>query len=50
MTSTVKQDMTMPIDSYVYGSEGVATIGGHMYRGCLYPNLNGLYIYGDLTG
>ena len=46
----VRPDNILPIDSYAYGSEGIAVIGGYVYRGCLYPNLNGLYIYGDLTG
>ena len=42
-----RQDTVFPINAYDYGSEGIAVIGGHMYRGCLYPNLNGVYIYGD---
>ena len=44
---SVQPDMILPINSYAYGTEGISVIGGHMYRGCLYPNLNGMYIYGD---
>ena len=47
---SVRPDMTLPIDSYAYGTEGISVIGGHVYRGCLYPNLNGMYIYGDFIG
>jgi glucose/arabinose dehydrogenase len=45
-----RPNIVFPIDAYEYGSEGIAVIGGHMYRGCLHPNLNGVYIYGDFTG
>ncbi|KAI8479815.1 HHIP-like protein 1 [Branchiostoma belcheri] len=37
---------------HVYGhSVGKSITGGYMYRGCLFPNLRGQYIYGDyMTG
>ena len=35
-----------PIDVYPR-SVGVSITGGYVYRGCLYPNLRGLYIFGD---
>lgn len=35
-----------PIHYYPH-KEGKSVTGGHFYRGCLSPNLNGFYIYGD---
>lgn len=35
-----------PIDVYSH-SVGVSVTGGFVYRGCLYPNLRGLYIFAD---
>ena len=35
-----------PIDSYPH-SVGVSVTGGYVYRGCVFPNLQGLYIFGD---
>ena len=38
----------LPIYAYSH-SEGKSVTGGHMYRGCMNPNLNGKYIYGDFV-
>ena len=35
-----------PIDAYPH-SVGVSVTGGYVYRGCVFPNLQGLYIFGD---
>ena len=39
-------NLTRPISIYGRG-EGVSVTGGYVYRGCHFPNLRGLYIYGD---
>jgi hypothetical protein len=31
-------------------TEGIAVIGGYVYRGANFPRLNGIYVFGDLTG
>ena len=36
----------LPIHAYPH-SVGNSVTGGHVYRGCLNPNLQGHYIYGD---
>ena len=38
--------LNFPIDAYGR-SLGVSVTGGYVYRGCLFPNLRGIYIYGD---
>ncbi|XP_071490818.1 HHIP-like protein 2 [Diadema antillarum] len=40
------QDEVLPIHDYPH-TEGKCVIGGYVYRGCQYPNLQGKYIYGD---
>ena len=47
--NSVQLNMTLPINSYVDGIDGTGAIGGYMYRGCLFPNLNGMYIFADFT-
>ncbi|KAL4630339.1 HHIP-like protein 1 [Arapaima gigas] len=39
-------DDILPIYAYSHKA-GKSVIGGYVYRGCEYPNLNGLYIFGD---
>ena len=38
----------LPISVYPH-SDRKSVIGGHIYRGCQYPNLQGQYIYGDFV-
>jgi hypothetical protein len=45
-------DMTnkiLPIAEYDH-SEGIAVIGGYVYKGSAIPSLANAYIFGDLTG
>ena len=39
-------EVVPPIDVYER-SVGVSITGGYVYRGCLFPNLQGAYIFGD---
>ncbi|XP_006839581.1 PREDICTED: HHIP-like protein 1 [Chrysochloris asiatica] len=39
-------DDVLPIFAYPH-KMGKSVTGGYVYRGCEYPNLNGLYIFGD---
>ncbi len=41
--------LTMPIDEYDH-SIGKCVIGGYVYRGTKYPDMQGKYIFGDWTG
>jgi hypothetical protein len=42
--------LTLPIFNYVQGSStGFCVTGGHVYRGCDIPSLQGHYIYGDFV-
>ena len=38
----------LPIFTYEH-SWGNTIVGGHVYRGCMNPALNGKYIYGDFV-
>ncbi|XP_072173729.1 HHIP-like protein 2 [Diadema setosum] len=40
------EDEVLPIHAYPH-TVGKSVIGGFVYRGCQYPNLQGKYIYGD---
>lgn len=43
-----RPDPTFTPPVHEYGrSEGISVTGGYVYRGALYPNPRGLYIYGD---
>lgn len=39
-------DDVLPIYAYAH-KMGKSVTGGYVYRGCEYPNLNGMYIFGD---
>jgi len=39
--------MTMPVHTYPTITPECAITGGYVYRGSEYPNLQGLYIFGD---
>jgi glucose/arabinose dehydrogenase len=41
--------LSLPIAEYSH-SEGIAIIGGYIYHGAGIPGLDGVYIFGDLTG
>jgi glucose/arabinose dehydrogenase len=47
--STVPDGMTPPVLDYPR-REGVAVMGGYVYRGSALPDLAGAYVFGDLTG
>jgi hypothetical protein len=38
--------LTLPVAEYDH-TQGCAVIGGTVYRGALYPGLQGIYLYGD---
>jgi glucose/arabinose dehydrogenase len=42
-------DLTDPVIEYDH-DEGVAVIGGFVYRGSILPELEGMYIFGELQG
>lgn len=44
--SVSSADDTLPIFAYPH-KLGKSVTGGYVYRGCEYPNLNGLYVFGD---
>jgi hypothetical protein len=39
--------LTYPIIEYNQTNNGCSVTGGYVYRGSLYPQINGLYFYGD---
>jgi glucose/arabinose dehydrogenase len=39
--------LTMPVAEYDHSGGNCAVIGGNVYRGALYPALQGIYFYGD---
>lgn len=47
--SEIPDDLTGPVHAYPR-SEGVAVMGGYVYRGNEIPGLRGAYVFGDLTG
>ncbi|XP_004434433.1 PREDICTED: HHIP-like protein 1 [Ceratotherium simum simum] len=46
LCANVSLDDVLPIFAYPH-KLGKSVTGGYVYRGCEYPNLNGLYIFGD---
>jgi glucose/arabinose dehydrogenase len=46
---TTGKSLSLPISYYDHG-EGIAVIGGHVYRGSRLPELQGQYLFGDLSG
>ncbi len=41
--------LDFPIFEYGHGPMGIAIIGGFVYRGALYPELSGQYVFGDFS-
>jgi glucose/arabinose dehydrogenase len=41
------EGLTMPVATYHNPNEGCAVIGGYLYRGEAYPEMEGIYFYGD---
>jgi hypothetical protein len=46
---TAGRDLSLPIYSYDHG-DGIAIIGGHVYRGTRFPELVGKYVFADYLG
>ncbi|KAK2843029.1 hypothetical protein Q7C36_011244 [Tachysurus vachellii] len=46
LCSNSSLDDVLPIYAYPH-KMGKSVTGGYVYRGCQYPNLNGIYIFGD---
>ncbi|UCF69138.1 MAG: PQQ-dependent sugar dehydrogenase [Acidobacteriota bacterium] len=42
--------LVLPITEYGHSGGSASVTGGHVYRGCLMPNLSGTYFYGDYIG
>ena len=42
--------MIDPVDEYLHSVGGLSVIGGFVYRGSVYPPLQGKYVYGDFSG
>ena len=45
--SSCSSEHELPIYSYKHGDKGYAVIGGYVYRGKAFKNLQGKYIFGD---
>jgi glucose/arabinose dehydrogenase len=42
-----KEGLTMPVVTYRNPDEGCAIIGGYAYQGASFPDLEGIYFFGD---
>ncbi len=47
--NSVPDGLTLPVHDYPR-TDGVAVMGGSVYRGSALPGLRGAYVFGDLTG
>lgn len=46
LSECIGRTLTFPISEFAH-TEGCAVIGGYVYRGALYPRLQGFYLYAD---
>ncbi|HEX7918444.1 MAG TPA: PQQ-dependent sugar dehydrogenase, partial [Gemmatimonadales bacterium] len=44
----VRTGKTMPLFDYAHGTDRCSVIGGYVYRGPAVPEIQGMYVYGDL--
>jgi glucose/arabinose dehydrogenase len=42
-------DLRAPIHEYEHGDLGISVIGGYVYRGSTFPELEGKYVFGDFS-
>lgn len=49
MLTRIAESEVLPIHVYALANQKQGVVGGHVYRGCAYPNIRGLYYYGDIA-